>query len=106
MTSTPTSVSDSFQVFLRETPAHAHAWMTAAQALGQASALDAKTAHLSYLAVLAALGLESGVPFHANLARDAGATREEVASAVLVGLSAAGNVVIRSLPPALSVFEG
>lgn len=105
MSSMPNSVSDAFKTFLRETPAHAQAWMGAAQALGQASALDAKTSHLAYLAVLAALGLDSGVPFHANLARDAGATRDEVASAVLVGLPAAGNVAIRSLPAALSVFD-
>lgn len=99
------TVSEAFQLFSKEAPVHAKAWMEAAQALGQASALEPKTSHLAYLAVLSALGLESGVPFHAELARKAGATRQEVVSAVLVGLPAAGNVVVKSLPGALCVFE-
>lgn len=40
-----------------------------------------------------------------NSVSDAGASRDEVASAVLVGLPAEGNVAIRSLPAALSVFD-
>lgn len=105
MTASAPSISNAFQVFLQETPDHAKAWMAASQALAQASVLDAKTSHLAYLAVLAALGLQSGVPFHADLARKSGATREEVASAILVGLPAAGNLAIQSLPGALSVFD-
>jgi len=59
--------------------------------LDTASALDKKTEHLSYLAVLAALRLDSGVPFHVHLAKQAGASRAEVVSAILVGLPAAGT---------------
>jgi alkylhydroperoxidase/carboxymuconolactone decarboxylase family protein YurZ len=99
------NLSEAFQLFSKEAPAHAKAWMDAARALGQASALEPKTGHLAYLAVLAAVGLESGVPFHAELARMAGASRQEVVSAVLVGLPAAGNLVVKSLPAALSVFD-
>lgn len=40
-----------------------------------------KTSALSYLAVLAALRLESGIPFHVQTARQLGASREEVISA-------------------------
>ncbi len=47
-------VSDAFQVFMRECPSHAKAWTTAVGALAAASALDAKTQTLAYLAVLAA----------------------------------------------------
>jgi hypothetical protein len=36
----------------------------------------------------------------------AGASREEVASAVLVGLQPAGHTVIASLPAALEGFDG
>jgi alkylhydroperoxidase/carboxymuconolactone decarboxylase family protein YurZ len=98
-------VSAAFNVFLAETPAHGQAWMAAVEALGAARALDAKTGHLAYLAVLAALRLDSGVPFHVGLAKQAGATREEVASAILVGLPAAGNGVVQSLPPALAAYD-
>ena len=38
-------------------------------------------------AVLAALRLESGVPLHVRLAKQAGASREEVISAILVKLA-------------------
>ncbi len=101
----PKGVSAAFAAFGSETPAHARAWMSAVQALGEASALDAKTEHLAYLAVLAAVGAESGVPFHAGLAKGAGASREEVTSAILVGLPAAGQRVIAALPAALAGYD-
>ncbi|HVV88204.1 MAG TPA: carboxymuconolactone decarboxylase family protein [Kofleriaceae bacterium] len=99
------TVSQAFQTFLAEAPDHARAWMQAVEALGGASALDAKTAALSYLAVLAALRLDGGVPFHVVLAKRAGATRAEVVSAVLVGLPAAGNAVTQCLPAALAAYD-
>jgi alkylhydroperoxidase/carboxymuconolactone decarboxylase family protein YurZ len=99
------TVSNAFQVFMTKAPKHAQAWMAAAQGLDSACALDKKTEHLAYLAVLAALRLDSGVPYHAQLAKQAGASREEVISAILVGLPAAGNGVTQSLPAAVAVFE-
>jgi alkylhydroperoxidase/carboxymuconolactone decarboxylase family protein YurZ len=98
-------VSNAFQTFLQEAPDHAKAWMGAAQGLDQASALDKKTEALAYLAVLAAQRLTSGVPFHVAEAKAAGATRQEIISAVLVGLPAAGNTVIEALPVALAAFD-
>jgi len=98
-------MSDSFQVFLKEAPRHAQAWMGAVQNLEQVSALDKKTASLAYLAVMSVLHLESGIPFHVMLAKKAGASREEVISAVLIGLPAAGNVVTRALPIAIAAYD-
>lgn len=98
-------LSSAFQVFLTESPKHAQAWMGAVQGLGQASALDEKTQALAYLAVLAALRLESGVPFHAAHAKALGASRDEVISAILVGLPAAGNAVTQVLPAALQAYD-
>ncbi len=98
-------MSDSFQAFMKESPKHAQAWMSAVQGLSRASALDRKTESLAYLAVLAALRLESGVPFHAVHAKEAGASREEVISAILVGLPAAGNAVTQVLPAALRAYD-
>ena len=98
-------VSDAFGTFLREAPGHAKAWMGAVQGLGAASALDEKTETLAYLAVLAALRLESGVPFHVTHAKQAGASRDEVIGAVLVGLPAAGNGVTACLPAALRAYD-
>jgi alkylhydroperoxidase/carboxymuconolactone decarboxylase family protein YurZ len=101
----PPVASQAFTTFLAEAPAHAKAWMGAVDGLGAASAFDAKTAHLAYVAVLAALRLESGVPFHVRLAKSAGASRAEITSAILVGLPAAGNAVTESLPAALAAYD-
>jgi alkylhydroperoxidase/carboxymuconolactone decarboxylase family protein YurZ len=49
--------------------------------------------------------MDSGIPFHATHAKECGASREEIISAVLLGLPAAGNVVTRSLPAALRAFD-
>ena len=98
-------ISNAFQTFMAEAPRHAEAWMTAVQSLDHASALDKKTEELVYLAVLAALRLDSGVPLHVRLAKQAGASREEVISAMLVGLPAAGQRVIHVLPGALAAYD-
>jgi alkylhydroperoxidase/carboxymuconolactone decarboxylase family protein YurZ len=98
-------MSNAFQLFMTEAPKHAQAWMAAAKSLDEACALDKKTEYLAYIAVLAALGLDSGIPFHVTQAAEAGASREEVISAVLLGLPAAGNIVTRSLPAALNAYN-
>jgi alkylhydroperoxidase/carboxymuconolactone decarboxylase family protein YurZ len=105
MTMPDALMSTAFQTFLTQAPDHAAAWMSAVQKLDSASALDEKTEALAYLAVLAALRMDSGVPFHVDRARRAGATREEVVSAILIGLPAAGNAVVQSLPAALRAFD-
>ena len=92
------SVSKAFQFFMADAPGHAQAWGGMVQGLASASTLDGKTAALAYLAVLAALRLESGVPFHVQQAKQRGASRDEVISAVLVGLPAAGHGVTQVLP--------
>lgn len=99
------TVSNAFQTFLSEAPAHAQSWMTMVQGLAQASALDQKTEELAYLAVLAALRMESGIPFHVHMAKQAGASQAEVISAILVGLPAAGHSVTQVLPSALAAYE-
>lgn len=90
---------------MTEAPQHAQARMVAVQALDSASALNKKTEELAYLAVLAALRLESGIPFHVQSAKQAGASREEVIDAILVGLPAAGLGVTQVLPAAIAVYD-
>jgi len=105
MSKQPSLVSSAFQAFMSEAPQQAQAWGTMVQGLAGASALDKKTAALAYLAVLAALRLESGVPFHVQSARALGASREEVIGAILVGLPAAGHGVTQVLPAALAAYD-
>jgi alkylhydroperoxidase/carboxymuconolactone decarboxylase family protein YurZ len=105
MTDKSSTISNAFRAFMTEAPDHAKAWGGMIQALGQASALDAKTSQLAYLAVLAALNRTSGIPFHVLSAKEAGATRDEIIGAILVGLPAAGHIVTQALPVALEAYD-
>jgi len=105
MSEQKTLISQAFRTFVSEAPEHARAWGELVQSLSQASALDPKSSSLAYLAVLAALRLESGIPFHVKAAKGAGASREEIISAILIGLPAAGHVVTQALPAAMIAFD-
>jgi alkylhydroperoxidase/carboxymuconolactone decarboxylase family protein YurZ len=98
-------VSDAFRTFMSEASGHAQAWGTMVGRLAESSALDKKTSALAYLAVLAAQRLEGGIPFHVQAAKHSGASREEVISAVLIGLPAAGLGVTQVLPAAIAAYD-
>lgn len=97
--------SSSFECFFKEAPEQANAWMEVVKKLDEASALDSKTEEIAYIAVLSAVGLLSGIPFHVAHAKELGATREEIKSAVLLSLPAVGNKAIAALPVALEAFD-
>jgi alkylhydroperoxidase/carboxymuconolactone decarboxylase family protein YurZ len=99
------TISNAFQTFIKEAPEQQKIWMETVQKLDAASKLDSKTEELSYIAVLAAVRLEGGLSFHVKHAKALGATREEIISAILVGLPAVGNTVIQALPIALQAFD-
>lgn len=97
--------SDAFQLFLNEAPAHAQAWMAAVHQLGGANTLDERTRALVYVAVLAALRMESGLPFHITHARRLGASRSDVISAILTGLPAAGMAVVTTFSTVVRALD-
>lgn len=97
--------SDAFQLFLSEAPAHAQVWMTAVHQWGEVNTLDEKTRALVYVAVLAALRIESGLPFHVAHARRLGASRPEVISAILTALPAAGMAVVTTFPAVIRALD-
>lgn len=99
------NISKAFLAFSQEAPDHARVWGETVQGLAEANKLDEKTTSLVYIGILAALGLESGVPFHVAAAKNAGATRDEVISAILVGLTPAGHKVTQVLPAALDSYD-
>ena len=105
MSDQPTLISKAFQAFMSKAPQHAQVWGSMVQGMASASALDKKTSALAYLAVLAAMRLESGIPFHVKAAKQCGATREEVISAILIGLPAAGLGVTQALPAAIAAYD-
>ena len=98
-------ISKAFRVFSEDAPKHAEAWKNLIQELSAASALDSKTRNIAYLSVLAALRRTNGIPFHVKMAKKTGASREEIISAILVGLPAAGHVVTEALPIALEAYD-
>ncbi|GHO94314.1 hypothetical protein KSF_043620 [Reticulibacter mediterranei] len=99
------AMSAGFYTVMREAPETLQAWLQADKVMQEHSALDAKTAELAYLAVLAALGLEKGIVFHAAEAKKMGASRAEVLSAVLVGLPAAGMRVMECAAEVVRPFD-
>lgn len=98
-------VSKAFEMFAKEAPAQQQAWGEMIQKLGDASALDKKTQSLAYLAVMAAARLDSGLPFHVKMAKMSGASKDEIISAILVGLPAVGNIVTAALPAAIAAYD-
>ena len=98
-------ISEAFLAFNKEAPEHAAAWTRMVQEVARASALEPKVRELAHLSVLAVLRLETGIPFRVQSALKAGATREEVISAILVGLPAAGHSVIQVLPTVLEALD-
>jgi alkylhydroperoxidase/carboxymuconolactone decarboxylase family protein YurZ len=90
---------------MKEAPRHAEAWSGMIQGLSDTDLIDDKTAALAYLSVLAALRLESGIPFHVRVARELGCSRAEVIGAILVGLPAAGISVTQALPAAIEAYD-
>ena len=97
--------SDGFMAFMQEGGAGSQAFMELVIKASEASALDKKTEELAYLAVLAALRMTGGLNFHVKSAKKLGATRDEVKSAVLVGLPATGLQVLDALPAALQAYD-
>ena len=98
-------ISTAFKAFTEEAPIQSEAWMKLVQRLAGASALDQKTNSIAYLSVLAALRRINGIPFHVKIAKQAGASRDEIVSAILVGLPPAGHIVTEALPAALDAYD-
>ncbi|MBF8984765.1 carboxymuconolactone decarboxylase family protein [Lutibacter sp. B2] len=98
-------ISNAFMTFVKEAPEYQEIWMETVQKLDAVCKLDSKNEKLAYISVLASNRLESGIPFHVKEAKSFGATREEIISAVLIGLPAVGNIVIQALPIALEAYD-
>lgn len=62
-----TKISNAFLTFNQEAPDHAKAWSEMVGAISVANVLDSKTTAFIYLGILAALGMENGIPFHLSL---------------------------------------
>lgn len=98
-------ISNAFMTFSQEAPNHAKAWAEMVSKMSEASALDSKTSSLVYIGILAALGIESGIPYHVSVAKNAGASKEEIISAALLALPPAGHKVTQVLPAIVEAYD-
>ena len=93
-------------VFLKEMPQAAQAFDGLIDAVCAMDGLDARTRQLIYIGIKAAQGDATAVAAHAPMAKQAGATREEVRDAVALTLTTSGvSGVIKCLPGALEAFD-
>ena len=99
------NVTNSFRLFMTETPETGKAYMDMVMIQSRASALDKKTQELAYISVLAVSRMTGGLPFHVKSAKEAGASRDEVKSAVLVVLPVAGITLADALEAALNAYD-
>ncbi|MCH5193036.1 MAG: carboxymuconolactone decarboxylase family protein [Oscillospiraceae bacterium] len=98
-------VTNSFRLFMEETEGTGKAYMDMVMQQAKSSSLDKKTHELAYIAVLSATRMTSGLNFHVKSAKEAGATKEDIKSAVLVGLPVAGITLADALETALQAYD-
>ncbi|MBB3185935.1 carboxymuconolactone decarboxylase family protein [Microbacter margulisiae] len=93
-------------VFQQEAPEVAKAFDGLIEALKETSGLDAKTKQLIYIGIKAAAGDTTAIYFHVQMAKNLGATREEIRDTVLITLSVCGlKGVATCLPTAMEAYD-
>ncbi|MGA2933564.1 MAG: carboxymuconolactone decarboxylase family protein [Methanomicrobiales archaeon] len=94
------------ELFQREAPEVAKAFNGLIMSIVTSKGLDPKTKQLVYIAMKAAMGDSPAVKAHLPMAKQAGATREEVIDAILMTLTVAGiRGVVTCLPEAVRFFD-
>jgi alkylhydroperoxidase/carboxymuconolactone decarboxylase family protein YurZ len=95
------------ELFQREAPEVAKAFDELIMSIVASKGLDPKTKQLVYIAMKAAMGDAQAVKAHLPMAKQAGATREEVVDAILMTLTVSGiRGVVTCLPDAVRFFDG
>jgi alkylhydroperoxidase/carboxymuconolactone decarboxylase family protein YurZ len=93
------------EIFQNEAPEVAKAFNGLIMSLVASKGLDQKTKQLFYIAMKASMGDEIAVKAHVPMAKQAGATREEVVDAILMTLTVSGiRGVVTCLPGAVKQF--
>tara|TARA_B100000683_G_C12097322_1_gene393612 strand:- start:136 stop:447 length:312 start_codon:yes stop_codon:yes gene_type:complete len=100
------SEKNPLQTFIEEAPEVQKAYADFIQSLIAEEGLDSKTKQLIYIGMKMIADDERAVKVHVPMAKNAGATREEVKTAVLLGLSVIGmKAVSKYLPLVLDSFD-
>ena len=94
------------EVFFEEAPTEAEAFNGLIRAVSDGKGLDARTRQLLYIGMRASQGDTGAVVAHARMAREAGASREELRDTILMTLMVCGiRGVVTCLGPALAAWE-
>lgn len=97
---------NSFAVFQQEAPQVAEAFNGLIGALSSTGGLDAKTRQLLYIGMKAAKGDSLAVAAHIPMAKQEGASREEIRDAILMTLTVSGvQGITQCLVPALEAYD-
>ena len=97
---------NSLQTFLDEAPKVQKSYAEFIQSLIEDEGLDNKTKQLIYIGMKMIADDERAVRMHVPMAKNAGATREEVKTTVLLGLSVIGmKAASKYLPLVLESFD-
>jgi len=92
--------------FQKEAPEVAKAFDGLIDALKNTTGLDAKTKQLVYIGIKSSMGDTTAVFYHVKMAKQLGATREEIRDTILITLSVCGlKGVVSCLPAAMEVYD-
>jgi alkylhydroperoxidase/carboxymuconolactone decarboxylase family protein YurZ len=92
--------------FQQEAPEVAKAFDGLIDALKSTTGLDAKTKQLVYIGIKSSMGDSTAVFFHAKMAKQLGATRDEIKDTILITLTVCGlKGVSTCLKTALEAFD-
>lgn len=95
-----------FEVFKAEAPEVFDGFNALIKSLIETKGLDAKTKQLIYIGMKAAQGDETAVFFHVPMAKQAGASREEIIETILLTLTVCGLKGINTcLVKAIEIYE-
>lgn len=94
------------EIFQKEAPEVAKAFDGLINALKDTKGLDAKTKQLIYIGIKSAMEDTTAIYFHVQMAKQLGATREEIRDTILITLSVCGIKGVAScLPTALDIYD-
>lgn len=100
------SKQNPIDLFKKEAPQVAEAFDGLIDSLIQRKGLDAKTKQLIYIGIKASLGDAESIKYHVPMAKQLGATREEIEDTILITLTTCGlKGVVSCLPTALEVYD-
>jgi alkylhydroperoxidase/carboxymuconolactone decarboxylase family protein YurZ len=94
------------EIFRKEAPEVADAFNGLIMSIVSSKGLDPKTKQLIYISMKASMGDNIAVMAHIPMAKQAGATREEVVDAILMTLTVSGiRGIVTCLPDVVKQFE-